>query len=136
MASSPQTIAEWFTKKPAATKAFADTLPTISEGFTMIKNSAEKFFGSAAVGTGLMGSLSAAMKFVADHFDAFGKTALAVGEALIGLFVIEKIIVLVKALTVAIAANPIGLLLTAIVVGICCCGIRPTEHDKDLVKIR
>jgi lambda family phage tail tape measure protein len=114
-----QTIMEWFTKAgPAIKEKFADTLPTIGEGFQLIRNAAEKFFGSAAVGTGLMGTLSGAMKFVADHFDTIGKTALAVGEALLGLFVIEKIIVMVKALTVAIAANPLGLLLTAVAVGI------------------
>jgi tape measure domain-containing protein len=114
-----QLLIDWFGKAgPAIAEKFGNTLPTISEGFTMIKNAAEKFFGSAAVGTGVMGALSGAMKFVADHFDAIGKTALAVGEALLGLFVIEKIVVMVKALTVAIAANPIGLLLTGITVGI------------------
>lgn len=114
-----QTLIEWFSKARDTIKdKFGQTIPTIHEGFTQIRNAAERFFGSAAVGTGVMGALSTAMRFVADHFEGIGKTVLAVGEALLTLFVIEKIIVMVKALTVAIAANPIGLLLTGITVGI------------------
>jgi len=112
-------IVDWFGKAaPAIREKFGQTLPTIAEGFQLIKNAAEKFFGEAAVGGGVVQRLGEALRFVAEHFDTIGKTALAVGEALIGLFVIEKLIVLVKALTVAIAANPLGLLLTGLVVGV------------------
>lgn len=112
-------IVDWFGKAgPSIREKFGQTLPTISEGFQLIKNAAEKFFGEAAVGTGVMGELSSAMKFVADHFETFGKIALGVGEALTALFVIEKIIGLIKALTAAIATNPLGVLLIAITAGV------------------
>lgn len=114
-----QTLVEWFDKaKGTIADKFGQTIPTISEGFTLIRNAAERFFGSTAVGTGVMGALGSALKFVADHMETFGRVLLGVGEALIGLFVIEKIIVLVRALTVAIAANPLGAILVAITAGI------------------
>jgi tape measure domain-containing protein len=114
-----QTLIEWFGKaKESIADKFGATIPTIAEGFQLIKNAAEKFFGESAVGSGVMERLSAAMKFVADHFETIGKTALAVGEALIALFVIEKITTMVKGLTIALAENPLTALLVVLTVGI------------------
>ncbi|TMQ02173.1 MAG: tape measure protein, partial [Deltaproteobacteria bacterium] len=112
-------LIDWFGKAgPALDDKFGRTIPTIADGFTRIHNAAEAFFGDAAVASGTLGTLGAAMAFVADHFEAFAKAALGVAEALLGLLVIEKIVALVKALTVAIAANPLGAILTALTIGI------------------
>lgn len=114
-----QQLIEWFDKaKVTIADKFGQTIPTISEGFLLIRNAAQKFFGEAGLGTGVVQGLGTAMRYVAEHFETVGKVTLAVVEALLGLFVIEKIIVLVRALTLAIAANPLGAILTALTVGI------------------
>lgn len=116
---SAQLLTEWLGKAAPEIRAkFEQMIPTISEGFTLIRNAAQKFFGEAGLGSGVVQKLGEAMKYVADHFEAFGKAALGVGEALVSLYVIEKIVAMVKALTLAIAANPLGALFTAVTVGI------------------
>lgn len=103
---------------PEIEAKFGKIVPTITQNFTKLRNEATKFFGETATGAGIMRALSDAFDFVIKHFDTFAKVALGVGQALLGLYVIEKIIVMVKALTVAIAANPLGALLVALTVGI------------------
>ncbi|MDQ1446821.1 MAG: hypothetical protein QOI20_3285 [Acidimicrobiaceae bacterium] len=103
---------------PEIQAQFDKLVPTSHQAFTLITNAAEKFFGEAGAGSGVLKALTGAVKFVADHFETFGKVLLGVGEALIGLYVIDKIIGLVRALTVAIAANPLGALLIAVTTGI------------------
>lgn len=114
-----QLLVDWLGKAaPDIRDKFGQMIPTVSEGFTIIRNAAEKFFGQAGVGSGVVDALGRAMKFVADNFETFGKAALGVGEALIGLYALEKIVGLVKALTLAIAANPLGALLIAVTAGV------------------
>lgn len=112
-------LVEWFGKaKEAIAEKFGQTIPTIGEGFILIRNAAQKFFGEAGLGTGVVQSLGIAMRFLAEHMETIGKAALGVAEAFISMYVIEKVIGMIKALTVAIAANPLGALFTALVVGI------------------
>lgn len=100
---------------PEIEAKFGKVIPTITQNLTLLKNEATRFFGVAAQGAGVMRTIGDAFRFVIDNFDTFGKVALGVAEALIGLYVIEKIIVLVRLLTVAIAANPLGALLVLLV---------------------
>lgn len=114
-----QLLIDWFGKaKTSIEEKFGKTIATTGDMLTMLHNAAEKFFGETATGAGIMKALSDATHFVVDNFEIFGKTILGVGEAVVGLYVIEKVITLVKLLTAAIAANPLGALLTALVVGI------------------
>lgn len=114
-----QTLVEWFDKaKDTIADKFGKTIPTVSEGFTLIRNAAQKFFGETALGTGVAQKLGEAMRFLADNFETVGKVVLAVGEALLALFVIDKLVTKVQALTAAIAANPLGALLVVLTVGI------------------
>lgn len=116
---SAELLIEWFGKaKETIRDKFGQTIPTIAEGFILIRNAAQKFFGEAGLGSGVVQGLGVSMKFLADHMEAIGKVTLAVVEAMIGLYVIEKVIYLVRALTVAIAANPLGAILVALTVGI------------------
>lgn len=109
-----QLLIDWFGKaKQDISDKFGQTVPTISDELTRLHNAAEQFFGSTATGTGVMRALTDAMNFVIEHFETFGKVLLGVGEALLGLYVIEKVIGLVKALTAAVAANPLGALVIA-----------------------
>jgi tape measure domain-containing protein len=63
-----QTLVEWFDKaKDTIKDKFGQTIPTISEGFTLIRNAAQKFFGEAGLGSGVVQKLGEAMRFVADH---------------------------------------------------------------------
>lgn len=57
-----QLLIDWFGKaEPALTEKFGRTVPTIADGFTRIHNAAQAFFGDAAVASGTLGTLSAAM---------------------------------------------------------------------------
>lgn len=98
--------------------AFGKTLPTLAQSFEVLRNAAIQFFGDAGSGSGVLQGLAAAVKFVAENFDTFGKIALGVGEALIAMLVIDKIVVAVNSLTAAIAANPLGALLIALTIGV------------------
>lgn len=122
-------IVEWFGKADASIREkFGNTIPTIAEGFTQIENAARKFFGESAVGSGVMATLSTAMRFVADNFETFAKVALAVGEAIGTLFAIGQVIALVaglaaggKALAIAFNSGPIAalnMLAVAVIVGV------------------
>jgi tape measure domain-containing protein len=112
-------IAQTFLKnKKAIDESFSKTIPTITEGMVMMKNAATKFFGEAGHGSGVLRSLSEAMGFVIRHFDTFAKVALGVGQVLLGLMVIRTVVSLFQALTVAVAANPLGAFLFALVTGI------------------
>lgn len=108
-------LIEWFAKAgPDIEEKFGKVVPTITDSVQILHNAASKFFGEAGTGSGVLSALSEAAKFVADHFEVFGKVLLGVGEALVGLYVLDKVIAMVRALTVAIAANPIGAMLVAV----------------------
>lgn len=114
-----QVIVEAFRKAaPDLAERFGKVVPTIEQSFTRLKNEAVLFFGAAGQGAGITRALGEAFGFVVAHFDTFAKMALGVGQALIGLFVISKVILLVKALGAAVAASPLGALLAALTVGV------------------
>lgn len=116
---SAQELIKWFAAaRDDIDSKFGKLIPTIADDLLMLKNAAEKFFGEAGAGAGIMQALGNATKFLIDHLDTIGKVALGVIEVLAGLFIISKIISLVQALSAAIAANPLGALLLAITIGI------------------
>jgi tape measure domain-containing protein len=94
---------------------FAKTVPTIAQSFDMIKNAAEKFFGEAGTGSGVLAGLAKALKFVSDHFDTIGKVILAVGQAFLGLYALKGIVSLFRSLYLVIAANPFTAFIVAVV---------------------
>lgn len=93
---------------------FGKTVPTIGQSFEMLRNAAMKFFGEAGTGSGVLGTLSAAIKFLADNMDTLGKIAIAVGQSLLGLMILRTIQQLVVALFTVIAAHPLMALILAI----------------------
>lgn len=93
---------------------FAKTAPTIAQSFEMIKNAAEKFFGEAGTGSGVLAGLASALKFVSDNFDTIGKVILAVGQAFLGLYAIKGVIALFRSLYLIVAANPFTAMIIAI----------------------
>ena len=103
---------------PEIEQRFGKVIPTIGQSLTMMKNEAIKFFGAAGTGSGLLRGLSDVFKILIKNFDTIGKVIMGVAQALLLLYVIEKIIVLIRVLTVAIMANPLGALLVGITVGI------------------
>lgn len=112
-------LMDWFSKAgPAIHEKFGLVIPTIAEDLTIVHNAATKFFGEAADGAGVMQGLASAARWVAANFDTIGKVVLAAVEAIGGLYIIEKVIGLVKLLTTAIMANPLGALLVAVTTGI------------------
>jgi lambda family phage tail tape measure protein len=114
---SAQTLIDWFGKaKDAIEEKFGRLIPTISEDLLMLKNAAEKFFGEAGDGAGIMQGLATATRFLIDNFATISKVILGVGEALLSLYVIEKITTMMKALlTTSITLSTV---LTVIVVGV------------------
>jgi lambda family phage tail tape measure protein len=103
---------------PEIEQKFGKVMPTIAQQMIMVKNEAIRFFGEASRSSGVLRVLNDAFKGLIANFDTVAKVILGVGEALLVLFVIEKIIVLVRMLTLAIAANPLGAILVALTVGI------------------
>jgi lambda family phage tail tape measure protein len=116
---SAQKLIEWFGKaKDDIAEKFGRTIPTIGDDMTILRNEAVRFFGEAGAGAGIMTALGNATRFVVDHFETFGRIVLGVVEALGGMLIIGKAIALLQALAAAVAANPLGALLTALVVGV------------------
>lgn len=100
--------------KDAIDTAFGNTIPTLAQSFEMLHNAAIKFFGEAGTGSGVLSSLAGMIKFVADHFETFGKAILGVAEAFTALYIINEIITLVRALTVAMMENPYLVIMEAV----------------------
>jgi lambda family phage tail tape measure protein len=97
---------------------FGKVVPTIAQSMTRLRNEAIKFFGETGRSSGLIRGLGEAFAFVVRHFETFGKVLLGVGQALLALYVIEKIIVLLRTLAALLIANPLGALLVVLTVGI------------------
>lgn len=97
---------------------FGKTVPTVTQMFQYLKNEAVDFFGKSGQGSGVMRALGGAIKWVADNLDVIGPALIGVVQVLGGFYIIEKIIVWVKALGFAIAANPLSSLLTMVAIGI------------------
>jgi len=91
--------------------SFQKTVPTVSQGATVLRNAAIKAFGELDQGAGITRTLATLMIGLANNFDIVARAAIAAGIAISAVFVkkgIQSAIVGVKALGAAIAANPLG----------------------------
>lgn len=97
---------------------FGKTVPTISQSFQVLRNNFVNLIGEFDKATGTTALLSQGLLFIAENLETIAKLALSVaaGFALIGggAKAISLATTAVRALTAAIAANPIGLLLVAL----------------------
>lgn len=97
---------------------FAKTVPTVAQSFTILKNRVIEYISAVDSGSGATAALSKGIVFVSENLDLFGKIASTVGITLTTVLVrrgIRSAIVGFRALTVAIATNPLGAILTLIV---------------------
>jgi hypothetical protein len=73
----PAAVIEWFGKaKEAIRDKFGQTIPTLTEDLQLVRNTAERFFGEAAVGSGAMAGLANAARYFAEHFEGIAKVAI------------------------------------------------------------
>ena len=102
-------------------KAFGDSIPTISQGFTVLHTRVIQYVGAADAATGTSEKLARSLIFIAEHLETIGKIAIVAGAALVGPFAKAGVLFAtraVQALTVAILANPIGALVVGVSAGI------------------
>lgn len=103
---------------------FAKTIPTLGQAFVVLRNSATQFFGELNKRLGITEAMSRALLFLADNMKAVGVALAALTAALLVAFgpaIISGIVAAtgaVKAFTLAIAANPIGLLIVGLTTAI------------------
>lgn len=97
---------------------FGKTVPTIGQSFQVLKNNVVDMIGRMDEATGISTVLSKSLMFISENLDTIAKVALsaAAGLALVGgtSAAINLVTRSVQALTVAIAANPVGFLLIVI----------------------
>ncbi|QBQ71184.1 tail length tape measure protein [Shewanella phage S0112] len=96
---------------------FAETTPTIGQGFTVLRNSIIETIGAIDDAYGISETFARSLIYLAENMD----TVVDVAEGLINLLVaglalraIPQVIAAVNALTLAIAANPLGALIVAV----------------------
>jgi len=100
------------------TEQFAKTIPTLAQAFVVLSGAAVKAFGEFGKATGITSALAQAMIFLANNIEVIVKllevltVVLGVRLAVAGFGVATRA---VQAFTLALAANPIGFILTAIV---------------------
>lgn len=96
---------------------FNKTIPTISQSFQVLKNAVVNTIGGFDQATGASALFSKAILAIANNVDPLiriiGALAFTIGTALAGQ-AIPKAIAAIKALTAAMAANPIGAILVAL----------------------
>lgn len=103
-----------------ADSKFAKTTLTMGQGFTVLKNNAVQFFGEMNKALGLTASLAKVMAFLGDNMKGVALALAVLGAALLVAFGPALVGMLatatgaVVAFTVAIATNPIGLLVVGI----------------------
>lgn len=94
---------------------FGKTVPTISQSFQVLKNNIVDLVGRLDESTGASALLSKALLGIANNLDTVAKVAASVAAGFVLIGGASKAITLattaVRALNVAIAANPIGFLL-------------------------
>ena len=103
---------------------FAKTIPTLGQAFVVLRNNATQFFGEINKALGITEAMSRAILFLGNNFEIVGVAlaaltaalAVAFGPAIIG--AIGAATTAVKAFTLAIAANPIGLLIVGLTTAI------------------
>lgn len=106
--------------EPLADSKYAKLLPTLAEGMTNLKTAAAQTFGEMNKSLGITAGLSKALIFLADNMKTVAFVVAVLGAALLVAFgpaligAISAAASAVWAFTVAIAANPIGLLVVGI----------------------
>lgn len=96
---------------------FAKMAPTIEQGWAILRNGAEKFFGELVTGSGISRTFAEVLLFLGRNFETVGKIVIIVAEA-VGVYFAQRAIVAaingIKALTAAAMANPFSALLIVI----------------------
>lgn len=97
---------------------FAKTVPTLSQSFQVLRNNVIDFIGRVDASTGVTAALSKALYALAQNLDTvvLGVAGLVSGLVLLGgtQLLVGGVVRAVQALTVAVAANPIGALLVVL----------------------
>ncbi len=102
-------------------RRFAKTIPTISQSVTILRNNFIRLIGSLATTSGASAGLSRLIILLADNLDLVARIAATAGIALGVSFAVRGVGVAtaaIKALTLAIAANPIGALIIAVTIAV------------------
>lgn len=124
---------------------FAKTTPTIGQSLTVLKNNSIQFFGELNKATGFTTALSKAILFLARNMDVLAAIVAVVGSAMLVYFGSSLVAAIttatraVLAFTLAIAANPIGLLIvgiTAATVAIAAFGDKIKVTEDGLVSLK
>uniref|UniRef100_A0AAU7YTJ5 Tape measure protein n=1 Tax=Stenotrophomonas phage vB_SmaS_QH3 TaxID=3229738 RepID=A0AAU7YTJ5_9CAUD len=99
---------------------FNKTTPTIGQSLTVLKNNAIQFFGELNKATGVTAALSKGILWLADNLKIVAVVLAGVGTAMLLAFgpqIVAAVVsatTAVKAFTVALASNPIGLIAVAL----------------------
>ena len=97
-------------------KAFAESVPTMSQGFSVLTTRIIEYVGQVDAAQGISTAIAKTLITLSANLENIGKAAVVAGAALVGPFAKQGVLFAtraVQALTLAIIANPIG----AIVVG-------------------
>ncbi len=101
-------------------ETFNKTLPTIGQSFKVLKNSTIQFFGQLNEATGFTRALSSIMLTLAENIKLVAVVLAGVGAAMLLAFgpaIVAGVVAAttaVKAFTIALATNPIGLIIVAL----------------------
>lgn len=124
---------------------FGKTVPTLSQAMTVLRNNATQTFGEMNKSLGITAGLSKALIFLAENMKTVAFVVAVLGAALLVAFgpaligAISAASSAVWAFTVAIAANPIGLLvvgITAAVAAIAIFGDQIAVTSDGLVSLK
>lgn len=100
---------------------FAETIPTIGQAFTILRNNVLQLVGGFDQASGASQAFARVIIFLAENVETLARVAAATGIALGVDFARRGVVAAtraVNALTVAIAANPIGAIAVAITVAV------------------
>lgn len=101
-------------------ETFNKTLPTIGQSFQVLKNSTIQFFGQLNEATGFTRALSSIMLTLAENIKIVAVVVAGLGAAMLLAFgpaIVAGVVAAttaVKAFTIALATNPIGLIVVAL----------------------
>lgn len=96
---------------------FAKTVPTIGQSFLVLRNAVIQFIGTFDKANGISAAISKTLLLVAENFDTVARAVLATATTLGVTFAAQAVpraITAVRALTAAMAANPIGAIAVAL----------------------
>lgn len=141
-----QVMFDAFTAAAAGIDAkFGKTVPTLSQAMTVLRNNATQTFGEMNKSLGITAGLSKALIFLAENMKTVAFVVAVLGAALLVAFgpaligALSAAASAVWAFTVAIAANPIGLLvvgITAAVAAIAIFGDQIAVTSDGLVSLK